>query len=65
MPLFSAMRSPSFDGMFSFSHLRQWGQADLNGDTKKAQRRNGELPCEDHAPTIRLSTHHLSEVINA
>lgn len=66
MPLFSAIRSPSFEGtMFSFSHLRQRGQADLNGDTKKAQRRNGELPCDDHAPTSRLSTHRFGEVINA
>ena len=66
MPLFSSVRSPSFDGaMLNFSHLRQRGQADLNGDTKKARRRNGELPCDKHAPTIRLSMHHFGEVINA
>lgn len=66
MPLFSTVHSPSFDGvMFNFSHLRQRGLADLNGDTKNAQRRNGELPCDGHAPTIRLSTHHFGEVINA
>lgn len=66
MPLFSSVRSPSFDGtMLNFSHLRQRGQADLNGQTKKARRRNGELPCDEQAPTIRLSLHLFGEVINA
>lgn len=45
MPLFTNVRSPSFEGIFNFSHLRQPSEANFNGEPQKLQRRKGEPFC--------------------